>query len=398
MILAVSDKIIACVDLLSQADRQIGDGDHGFGMARGFEGVRELLSSKSFDDATDLLKAVGDTLIDRMGGASGIVFGLMFRAGARGQAPMGYLTPAGLAEYFERSIAEIMKRGGAQPGDKTMLDALVPAAAAMKETAAKGGDAIAALAAAARAAEAGKERSRQFVARFGKAATMGERSLGYPDAGALSVTLIFQALHEWVAANSPPLSPNSIHLTFKGASTMAQAMTNDELRAHNKTRKLYQIAFVTKDLEKAMQSWIDNLKIGPWTVLTFTEKSVKNLKVDAKPVAEPFKFLIAISWIGEMQLEIIQPVYGPTIYNDFLERRGEGLHHIKEQVHDDQIQHVLAEYREKGIGIMQTGQFDIDVHYYLHTEPKLDFIYELGNCPMLDLPPDMIEIYPPEAK
>lgn len=179
---------------------------------------------------------------------------------------------------------------------------------------------------------------------------------------------------------------------------MSNTMTNEELAAFNKSRKLYQIAFVTRDLEKSMQAWIDNLKIGPWAVLTFTEKSVKNLKVDDKPVTEPFKFLIAISWIGEMQLEIIQPVYGPTIYDAFIEKHGEGLHHIKEQIHEDQIQDVLDEYRSKGIGVMQTGQFDIDVHYYLHTEPKLDFIYELGNCPMLDLPPEMVEMYPPEKK
>jgi methylmalonyl-CoA/ethylmalonyl-CoA epimerase len=177
---------------------------------------------------------------------------------------------------------------------------------------------------------------------------------------------------------------------------MGKQMTNEELTAFNKVRKLYQIAFVTRDLKKSMQAWIDNLKIGPWAVLTFTEKTVKNLKVDGKLVNEPFKFLIAISWIGDMQLEIIQPVYGPTIYDAFLEKHGEGLHHIKEQIHDDQIAKVLAEYRDKGIGVKQTGQFDVDVHYYLETEPKLDFIYELGNCPLLDLPPEMVEMYPPE--
>lgn len=176
------------------------------------------------------------------------------------------------------------------------------------------------------------------------------------------------------------------------------AMTNAELTEFNRKRKIYQIAWVTRDLEKAMQAWIDNLKIGPWAVLTFTEKSVKNLKVDDKLVTEPFKFLIAISWIGEMQLEIIQPVYGPTIYDAFLDKHGEGLHHIKEQIHDDQIAAVIAEYRSKGIGVMQTGQFETDVHYYLHTESRVDFIYELGNCPVLELPSDMYYMYPAEPK
>ena len=174
-------------------------------------------------------------------------------------------------------------------------------------------------------------------------------------------------------------------------------MTNEELRQLNKARKIYQIAFVTRDLEKSMQAWIDNLGIGPWNVLTFTEKSVKNLKVGGKLVTEPFKFLIGISWIGDMQLEIIQPVYGPTIYEDFLKRKGEGLHHIKEQIGDDKLGTVVADYQKKGIGVTQTGQFETDFHFYLDTEPKTDFIYELGNCPMLELRPDQFHVYPRET-
>ena len=174
-------------------------------------------------------------------------------------------------------------------------------------------------------------------------------------------------------------------------------MTNEELRQLNKSRKIYQIAWVTRDLEKAMQAWIDNLGIGPWTVLSFTEQSVKGLKVAGKPVEEPFKFLIAISWIGDMQLEIIQPVYGPTIYEDFLRRKGEGLHHIKEQIADDKMAEVVANYRGKGINVTQTGQFETDFHFYLDTEPKVDFIYELGNCPILHLRPDQFHMYPPET-
>jgi glyoxalase/bleomycin resistance protein/dioxygenase superfamily protein len=173
-------------------------------------------------------------------------------------------------------------------------------------------------------------------------------------------------------------------------------MDNEELRDFNKKRRIYQIAWVTRDLEKSMQAWVENLKIGPWTVLTFTDKTLKYLKVDDKMVTESFKFLIAISWVGDMQLEIIQPVYGPTIYEAFVQKHGEGLHHIKEQIHDDSINAVLQEYRDKGIGVLQTGQFEVDVHYYLNTEPKLDFIFELGNCPKLDLPSDLYWTYPPE--
>ena len=171
-------------------------------------------------------------------------------------------------------------------------------------------------------------------------------------------------------------------------------MTNDELRELNKGRKIYQIAWVTRDLEKSMKAWVENLKIGPWTVLTFTDETLKYLKVADQKVVEPFKFLIGISWVGDMQLELIEPVYGPTIYDAFIKKHGEGLHHIKERIGDDAIEGVLREYREKGIGVTQTGQFEDDFHYYLDTERKLDFIYELGNCPVLNLPPHLFRTYP----
>jgi hypothetical protein len=173
-------------------------------------------------------------------------------------------------------------------------------------------------------------------------------------------------------------------------------MNNDELRALNQKRKIYQIAWVTRDLEKSMKAWVENLKIGPWTVLTFTNQSLKYLKVDDKTVTEPFKFLIGISWIGDMQLELIEPVYGPTIYEAFIQKHGEGLHHIKERIADDAMEGVVQGYRDQGIGVTQTGQFETDFHYYLDTEPKLDFIYELGNCPILQLTPDKYWTYPLE--
>jgi len=131
-------------------------------------------------------------------------------------------------------------------------------------------------------------------------------------------------------------------------------------------------------------------------VLTFTNQSLKYLKVDDKTVTEPFKFLIGISWIGDMQLELIEPVYGPTIYEAFIQKHGEGLHHIKERIADDAMEGVVQEYRDKGIGVTQTGQFETDFHYYLNTEPRLDFIYELGNCPKLELTADKYWTYPPE--
>jgi methylmalonyl-CoA/ethylmalonyl-CoA epimerase len=173
-------------------------------------------------------------------------------------------------------------------------------------------------------------------------------------------------------------------------------MTNEELTAHNATRKIYQIAWVTRDIEKSLKAWVENLKVGPWKVFSFTDQTVKNLKVGGAAVSEPFKFLIAISRIGDMEVEIIQPVYGPMIYEGFLEERGEGLHHVKEKIEEKDFQRVLDGYKALDIEVTQTGQFFADFHFYLDTEKKLAFVYELGNCPVQDLPAGMFTIYPPE--
>ncbi len=173
-------------------------------------------------------------------------------------------------------------------------------------------------------------------------------------------------------------------------------MSNEALRTANKGRKLFQIAFVTRDLERSMKAWVEILGVGPWRVAAFTETTVKDFNVHGASVNEPFKFLIAISWMGDTELEIIQPVYGPTIYSKFLDEKGEGLHHIKERISDEAIDDVLEDFRKKGIGVTQSGRFFTDFHHYLDTEEKLGFIYELGNCPALELPAGLAETYPPE--
>ncbi|CAP57676.1 hypothetical protein GDI3733 [Gluconacetobacter diazotrophicus PA1 5] len=175
-------------------------------------------------------------------------------------------------------------------------------------------------------------------------------------------------------------------------------MNNEALRAFNQKRKIFQIAFVTHDLERSMRHWIEILGVGPWRVAAFTEQTVQNFHVGGVPVDEPFKFLIGISWVGDMEIEIIQPVYGPNIYAAFLAEKGEGLHHIKEQISTEAISSVLQSYRDKQVPVTQSGYFFTDFHHYLDTGPKLDFVYELGNCPDLDLPPGIFTVFPPEAE
>lgn len=197
MLMAVADRIIAAEPVLTKADREIGDGDHGIGMTRGFTAARELLRTSAYDDVGRLFAGVGDALINIMGGASGVVFGLLFRAGAQGRQAADDLTVASAADHFERSMNEISRRGGAAVGDKTMLDALHPAVQSLRDSVQAGHSLPRALRLAALAAQDGADRGKDLIARFGKAASLGERSIGFPDAGALSTTLIFTAMADW---------------------------------------------------------------------------------------------------------------------------------------------------------------------------------------------------------
>ena len=201
MMIAVAHEVIANEEYLCHADREIGDGDHGMGMARGFKAVAGNLGEESFTGVYQIFFAIGRTLIKTMGGASGIIFGLLFYAGAKDQPDKEELDASDLAGLLRRSLREIMAKGGARAGDKTMLDALEPMVEALEESAAEAESLPVALRKAADAAEAGKERSRAYIARFGKAKTLGERAIGFPDAGAVSLALIAKVMADWAAQN-----------------------------------------------------------------------------------------------------------------------------------------------------------------------------------------------------
>ncbi len=195
MLLQVADAIIAAEPELSQADRDLGDGDHGLGMSRGMTAAKEALEAGQFSTVDEPLVATGQAMMSSMGGASGVVFGTVFRGG-RALKGSESLDSAGLAAWLQSAAEGVMKRGGAKPGDKTMIDALVPAAEKAAEFAAQRlPDAISAVA---EAAEAGKEASKEMVASMGRAKTLGERSVGFPDAGALSMTIIFGTMRDYV--------------------------------------------------------------------------------------------------------------------------------------------------------------------------------------------------------
>lgn len=199
MLQQVAERIIEAEPILSEADRQLGDGDHGLGMKRGMEAALKVLS-ESDDTATvgDLFGSMGKAMMSSMGGASGVVFGSLFRVGTvtLKESPLA-LSSQGFAQLLCAASEAIMKRGGAKPGDKTMLDALVPAAEKAEQLTDR--PLSEAMDLVATAAEQGREDSCAMVATMGRAKTLGEKSVGHPDAGACSVAIILRTMADCAA-------------------------------------------------------------------------------------------------------------------------------------------------------------------------------------------------------
>ncbi len=198
MLVAVARGMEGSQDLLTQADRAIGDGDHGIGMARGFEAVRQTLEGQPFGSLEELFRATGTALMASIGGASGAVFGTLFRGGARSLANRQAFDSPALASFLNDGLRAVEDRGKAKPGDKTMIDALEPAARRAAELQEAPLDQS--LAAVEEAAHDGMERTKQMVATTGKAKTLGERSIGHADPGAISTWLILKFMREFVQA------------------------------------------------------------------------------------------------------------------------------------------------------------------------------------------------------
>ena len=135
MFIHVSDRMVESKDLLTQADKAIGDGDHGVGMARGFEAVRLKLEGATFTTLDEVLKAVGMALMTSVGGAAGAVFGTLFRGGAKRLGGREVFDSEALSFMLVDGLEAVKDRGKARPGDKTMVDALEPAASKAKELA-----------------------------------------------------------------------------------------------------------------------------------------------------------------------------------------------------------------------------------------------------------------------
>jgi dihydroxyacetone kinase-like protein len=187
-------------EYLTQLDAAIGDGDHGLNMTRGFDAVGKALAVEDGDTPPGrLLILAGKTLVATVGGASGPLWGTAFRRAGRSLGAAPSFGTAELALAFDEAIAGVVDLGAAQPGDKTMIDALTPAAAALRRSIDNEDTLEAAVGAAAVAAEEGAQSTVPMQARKGRASYLGERSIGHQDPGATSAALIVRALERAVA-------------------------------------------------------------------------------------------------------------------------------------------------------------------------------------------------------
>jgi len=183
---------------LTQLDSAIGDADHGINMDRGFQAVTGKLDTLASDDIGGCLRTIGSTLVSTVGGASGPLYGMFFMQMGGAAAGKETLSLAEFAAAFEAGIGGVQRIGKAEPGDKTMLEALLPAKDALLAAAADGSTVGAALERAAEAAEAGMLATVPLVARKGRASYLGERSAGHQDPGATSSAyLLRSAANAW---------------------------------------------------------------------------------------------------------------------------------------------------------------------------------------------------------
>ena len=192
-LIRVCDKILDNEDKLTAADAYIGDGDHGIGMTRGFKEAKVKLESTFSEDIAIYFDVVGDALFLKSGGASGAIFGTLFKTIAESTKNSQYLTVGLLHLALQSALDAVMKLGGAVPGDKTMVDALHPACKISNTEMTL----IDALKAITDAALKGVENTKQMVAKHGKAKSLGDRAIGYPDPGSITLSLIFSAIYEY---------------------------------------------------------------------------------------------------------------------------------------------------------------------------------------------------------
>ena len=198
MIRSAADKIRANRDELSKLDSAIGDGDHGTTIARAMTIAEKHIEESDKKDLKGLLKDVGWGVMGVDGGATGPLLGSFLMGLSNGIGEENEIDSTSLAAMFEAGLAGVRRQSKAQVGDKTMMDALLPAIDAIRQSIDAGKSIKQALQNAAEAAEKGAVSTKEFKARFGRARNLGDRTIGFQDPGATSIALIFDGFYEGV--------------------------------------------------------------------------------------------------------------------------------------------------------------------------------------------------------
>lgn len=213
MLNAAQARIADNEEQLGALDAHAGDGDHGASMNRAMGAVREAIEGMQGEGVEELLKKVSGNLLRIDAGAIGPLLGTLFRGLAKGAAEGKGLNAGGLADMFRAGLDALRGQTKAQPGDKTLMDALVPAVEAMEGAAASGANARSTLAQAADAAAAGAAATTDQVAKYGRARNLGEQSKGVADPGATSLSLMLRgfadAVRDLLDDDDDPETPNA---------------------------------------------------------------------------------------------------------------------------------------------------------------------------------------------
>lgn len=189
---AMAEKIEEQKDWLTDLDRPVGDSDHGINMARGFKEVEKKISGLEGTDAGNILKTVGMTLVSTVGGSSGPLYGTAFMKAGMVLAGKTEISMADFLNAFDQAVAGVKQRGKSEAGEKTMLDAMIPALESMKKAETEGKKNGEIFAEGVKAAWAGTESTKDMIATKGRASYVGARGIGHQDPGATSFSLLLE--------------------------------------------------------------------------------------------------------------------------------------------------------------------------------------------------------------
>lgn len=199
IISVMADVIIANEIPFCELDSAAGDGDFGMSVAKGFKVLKQEWSNLDKTGIGSFLVDCGMIITEHCGGASGPIWGSAFRSAGKYAAKKNELSLTEFSELMQAAVDGIQKRGGAKLGDKTLLDALIPTTNSLKQSAINQLGIKEAFVLGAQAAREGAEKTREYAANKGRASYVGDRSVSYPDAGAMALGIIFTEISSFMS-------------------------------------------------------------------------------------------------------------------------------------------------------------------------------------------------------